>query len=161
MAIRTFAAIDIGSYELQLKIFEVSKSRGIREVDSMVHRIELGTDTYRTGKITSRHVAEVKRTLLDFRRVMNVYGARDYKAYGTSAFREMQNASVVLEQIELETGIHIDILSNSEQRFLDYKSIASKGELFNQVIEKDSAIVDFGGGSIQISLFNKDRLVTT
>ena len=161
MAIRTFAAIDIGSYELQLKIFEVSKSRGIREVDSMVHRIELGTDTYRTGKITSRHVAEVKKTLLDFRRVMNVYGAKDYKAYGTSAFREMQNASVVLEQIELETGIHIDILSNSEQRFLDYKSIASKGELFNQVIEKDSAIVDFGGGSIQISLFNKDRLVTT
>lgn len=161
MAIHTFAAIDIGSYELELKIFEVSRQKGIREIDSIMHRIELGTDTYRTGKITSHHVEEVKRILLEFRRIMDGYGAKDYRAYGTSAFREMHNASIILSQIEQETGIHINVLSNSEQRFLDYKSIASKGDMFGKVIEKESAIVDIGGGSIQISLFNKDRLVTT
>ena len=99
--------------------------------------------------------------LLDFKKVMDAYGVRDYCAYGTSAFRDMDNASLVLRQIEEETDIHVEILANSEQRFLDYKSIASKGEDFNRVIGKGTVIVDVGGGSIQISLFAKDRLILT
>ena len=59
------------------------------------------------------------------------------------------------------TGITVDVLSNSEQRFLSYKSIASKGEDFERTIETGTAIVDVGGGSIQLSLFDKDTLVTT
>ena len=31
MAVKTFAAIDIGSYELSMKIFEVSKKNGMRQ----------------------------------------------------------------------------------------------------------------------------------
>ena len=123
-----FGAIDVGSHEVELKIFELSKKNGIRQLDDIIHLIDLGTDTYEQGRISFAHVAEVKRILLDFRRAMDSYGVRDYKAYATSAFRDMENASVVLRQIEQETGIHIDVLGNSEQRFLDYKSIASKGE---------------------------------
>ncbi len=68
---------------------------------------------------------------------------------------------ILLDQIAQRTGITIECISNSEQRFLDYKSIASKGDVFNRIIEKGTAIVDIGGGSIQISLFDKDTLVTT
>ena len=32
---------------------------------------------------------------------------------------------------------------------------------FDEIIEKGTAIVDIGGGSIQISLFDKDTLVST
>ena len=31
MAVKTFAAIDVGSYELSMKIFEISPKSGIRE----------------------------------------------------------------------------------------------------------------------------------
>src|SRR5699024_8245804 len=55
----------------------------------------------------------------------------------------------------------VEILSNSEQRFLGYKAIASMETSFNKMIEKGTAIVDLDGGSIQISLFDKDALVTT
>ena len=147
-----FGAIDVGSHEVELKIFELSKKSGIRQIDDVSHLIDLGSDTYEQGRISFAHVTEVKRILLDFRRIMDSYGVRNYKAYATSAFRDMENASVVVRQIEQETGIHIEVLGNSEQRFLDYKSIASKGEGFSQVIGKGTAIVDFGGGSIQISL---------
>ena len=58
-------------------------------------------------------------------------------------------------------GIKIDILSNSRQRFLTYKSVASIGEDFNKVIEKGTAILDIGGGSIQLSVFENDTLVAT
>ena len=53
------------------------------------------------------------------------------------------------------------LLSNSEQRFLDYKSVASKGESFRRIIEEKTAVVDIGGGSLQISLFDSDTLVST
>ena len=161
VAIERFAAIDVGSYELGMKIFECSGERGIREIDQITHRIDLGSDTYNTGKISQAHVQELKRVLSEYRAVMDNYRVTAYQAYGTSAIREMENTSIILNQLEQQTGIHIDVLSNSEQRFLDYKSIASRGEAFTRIIEKGTAIVDIGGGSIQISLFDRDRLVAT
>ncbi len=38
MAVKTFAAIDVGSYELAMKIFEVSKARGMKEIDHEIGR---------------------------------------------------------------------------------------------------------------------------
>lgn len=158
---KTFAAIDVGSYELAMKIFEISSKSGIREIDHIRHRLDLGTDTFATGKISYAKVDELCRILRDYADIMKGYKTDDYKAYGTSAIRETENTTIVLDQIAQRTGIKVEEISNSEQRFLNYKSIASKGDAFNKIIEKGTAIVDIGGGSIQISLFDKDTLVTT
>lgn len=158
---KTFAAIDVGSYELAMKIFEISGKNGIKEIDYIRHRIDLGTDTFATGKISNERVDELCRVLRDYGEIMKSYRVDSYKAYGTSAIRETNNRMIVLDQIAQRTGITIDVLSNSEQRFLNYKSIASIGDAFNRIIEKGTAIVDIGGGSIQVSLFDKDTLVTT
>lgn len=161
MAVKTFAAIDVGSYELSMKIFEFSGKGAIREIDHIRYRIELGTDTYNTGKLSYERTDELCRLLREFVDIMKAYQTEDYQAYGTSAIREMENRRIVLDQIRIRTGISIDVLSNSEQRFLDYKSIAFRGQGFNRIIEKATAIVDIGGGSLQISLFDRDSLVTT
>lgn len=161
MSMKIFAAIDVGSYELSMKIFEISQKKRIREIDHIRHRIDLGTETYTTGKLSYEKVDELCRVLRAYADIMSSYQVTDYKAYGTSAIREMRNRTIVLEQIKLRTGIHIEVLSNSEQRFLDYKSIASKGERFSGLISKGTAIIDIGGGSIQVSIFDKDSLVTT
>ncbi len=158
---KTFAAIDVGSYELAMKIFEISAKGGIKEIDHIRHRIDLGTDTFVTGKISNERVDELCRVLRDYGGIMKGYRVDQYKAYGTSAFRETKNRMIVLDQIAQRTGINIEVLSNSEQRFLNYKSIASIGDDFNRVIEKGTAIVDIGGGSIQVSLFDNDTLMTT
>ena len=161
MAVKTFAAIDVGSYELSMKIFEVSKARGIHEIDHIRHSIDMGTETYITGKLGYERAEELCRILGEFRDIMKSYQVETYKASGTSAIREMKNKAILLDQVEQRTGIKIDVLSNSEQRFLDYKSIAFQGEEFLKIIENPTAIVDIGGGSIQISLFDKDILVST
>lgn len=158
---KIFAAIDVGSYELAMKIFEISPRNGIKQLDHIRHRIELGTDTYNNGKISYEHMNEMCEVLKDFAEIMSSYHVDAYKAYGTSAIRESENTTIVLDQIKNRTGLDVSVISNSEQRFLNYKAIASKGERFDQVIEKGTAIVDIGGGSIQISLFDKDSLVTT
>ena len=123
--------------------------------------MDIGSETYATGKISSLHVDEMIRILSEFKKIMKEYGADRYQAYGTSAIRETKDILIVRDLIEQRTGIRIDVLSNSEQRFIDYKSIALRHDKFEKVLEKPTAIVDIGGGSIQISLFEKDTLVAT
>lgn len=158
---KTFAAIDVGSFELSMKIFEISSKKGMKEIDHIRHRIDLGTDTYATGKLSYERVDELCRYLNEYVQIMKSYRVSEYKAYGTSAIRETENTMIILDRIRQRTGISIEVLNNSEQRFLHYKAVAFKGEAFNQFIEKGTAIVDIGGGSIQISLFDKDALVAT
>lgn len=161
MATKMLAAIDVGSFVLSMKIFEISTSKGIRQIDHIRYRIDLGTDTYTSGKVTNERADELCRILKEFTQIMRTYKVDDYRAYATSAIRETSNMTILLDQIRQRTGLEIEVLSNSEQRFLDYKSVASKGEGFHKIIEKRTAFVDIGGGSVQISLFDKDSLVTT
>ena len=53
MSVRTFAAIDVGSYELTMKIFEFSGRDTMREIDCVSRRLDLGSDTYAMGKISN------------------------------------------------------------------------------------------------------------
>ena len=51
MAIHTFAAIYIGSYEVSLKIFEMPEKKKMRGIDYVRRRIELGKDAYSKNTI--------------------------------------------------------------------------------------------------------------
>ncbi|OUQ15478.1 exopolyphosphatase [Lachnoclostridium sp. An14] len=161
MAGKIFAAIDIGSFELELGIYEISTGSGIRQVDHVRYALPLGSDTYQTGIISYRRVEEMCRILGDFVRIADGYQADTRRAYATSALREAKNNRIVLDQIRVRTGLKVKIISNSEQRFLTYKAIAGKDAGFNRMIQKGTATVDVGFGGMQISLFDKDALVST
>ena len=161
MAVKTFAAIDVGSYEIAMKIYEISKKHGMREIDHLRRSIDIGTDTYTTGRMSYERVDELCQILKEFRVFMDGYEAVGYQAYGTSAFREAGNALILLDQIYTRTGIRITVLSNSEQRFIHHKAVAFKEEMFAQAIKSSAVIADIGSGSIQISLYEADTLVST
>lgn len=161
MNIQTFAAIDIGSFELTMKIYEFSGKNHMREVDYISRRLDLGTDTYSRGKISNDKMDELCRTLNEFRDIMKTYRAEEYHVCATSAIRETENITIVQDQIAQRTGMNIEVLSNSEQRFLDYKAVAARGEAFRRIIQEKTAILDIGGGSIQLSLFENEKLVST
>lgn len=158
---KLFAAIDVGSYEVEMKIFEISPRKGIKEVDCICYRMELGKDTYATGKLSISRMEELCEVLNNFVTIMKGYRVDGYRVCATSAIRETQNRIILLDYIKRHTGLDVEVLGNSTQRFMDYKSIASRETEFNTIIQKGTAIVDVGGGSVQISLFDKDRLVTT
>ena len=159
--VKMFAAIDVGSYELAMKIFSFSGRNRMQEVDHIRYRLDLGTDTYSTGKLGFQKVEELGRVLKEYKSIMESYQVDAYKAYGTSAIREMEDRDIVLEQIAQRTGIEVEVISNSEQRFLDCKAVALRGEEFDRVLEKGTLFVDVGGGSIQLSLFDKGGLTAT
>lgn len=161
MQIVTFAAIEIGSYEVSMKILELSSKYGMKEIDYIRHGLELGKDAYNQKEISNEMLEELCEVLEDFTRIMKGYQVDDYRACATSAIRETRNCLLILDKIRVRTGLEVEVLSNSEHRFLGYKSIASNEESFQKIIQKGTAIVDVGGGSIQISLFDKDALVST
>ena len=84
MAAHLFAAIDVGSFELEMGIYETTSRNGLREIDHLRHVISLGRDTYHTGKISYHLVDEMCQVLEEFAQVMKSYQVEDYRAYATS-----------------------------------------------------------------------------
>ena len=66
MAITRFAAIDIGSYYVSMEIFELSKKNGLKSINHLRQRLELGKDTYNDKKLSKEKVDKLCHILLDF-----------------------------------------------------------------------------------------------
>lgn len=161
MAATTFAAIDVGSHETTLRIYEISKRNGIQELDYVHHTSRLGYETYSTRHISSHSIEKLCKILNGFSLKLKEYGVADYMITATSALREADNNLIVLDQVKQRTGFQIKILSNSEQRFLCYKAIALTENSFHKLIQKGTLLADVGGGSIQLSIFDKNALIAT
>jgi exopolyphosphatase/guanosine-5'-triphosphate,3'-diphosphate pyrophosphatase len=54
----------------------------------------------------------------------------------------------------------VRVLSNSEHRFINYKSITGR-KSFDKMIQTSAAIVGVGGASVQITIFREGKLITT
>ena len=161
MGVTVFAAVNIGSYELTMKVYELAGRRKPKPIDCISCRLDLGWDTYTGGKISLAKMNELCKQLVKFKEIMEAYHVDAYRICATSAVRETFSPELVLEQIKTKTGLKVEVLSNSEQRFMQYKALAVKEEYFNKMIQKKTAVADIGGGSLQMSLFDKDRLITT
>lgn len=160
MSIHTFAAIYIGSYEVSLKIFELSAKKKIRSIDYVRRRIELGKDAYIKDRIGFDLVKALCDTLEEFVGIIREYKVDHYEAYASAVLRDAGNELFILDQIRIRTGLSVRVLSNSEHRFINYKSIAMREE-FEEMIQKSAAVVDVGGGGLQITVFSKGKAVTT
>ena len=102
---KLFAAIDIGSYEVEMKIFQITSGKGIKEIDCVCHRMELGKDVYRDGKMCKEMTDELCRVLNDFVRIMKGYRVDDWRVCATSAVREAGNQLVFLDRVKRHTGL--------------------------------------------------------
>lgn len=161
MAINTYAAIDVGSNVLAMKIFEISKAHGIVEITHIRHKLSLGSEVFANGLVSYKTISEMCRILKDFKNIMKEYNVTSYHAYGTDALREASNRLVVLDQIKLQADIRIRILSNSEERFLYYRAIFMKEQIFSDLVDEGALIVDISAGSVQFSIFDTDTLAFT
>ena len=74
MAVTTFAAIDIGSYEISMKIFEFSKKIGFRELNDVRYRLEIGKGAYSRGRLEPEMVDDICVILKDFSNMMQEFG---------------------------------------------------------------------------------------
>jgi exopolyphosphatase/guanosine-5'-triphosphate,3'-diphosphate pyrophosphatase len=160
MAMHMFAAIYIGTYDVSLKVFEFTDKKNFHEVDHIRSRQELGQNNFGTGSIGYEQVEELCDTLAQFKQIMDGYRIEDYEVCASAALRDASNELFVLDQIYLRTGFRVKVISNSEHRFISYKSVAGSKN-FEKMIQPGAAVVDVGGASVQITIFREGKLMTT
>ena len=155
-----FAALTIGSYEVTLTIYEVSPQSGMRLLNKVKQKIELGKDTLRIGRISNEKVKQLCKKLLKLKPVMEEFGVEDILAYGATALREAENRLFVLEQIKTVTGFDVKILNNAQQSFLVYKGVVSN-PAFDEIAKDGVAILDASPGKLRVTIYHDGTLALT
>lgn len=155
------AAIDVGSHEIHMKIAELSKEQPPKVIETVRRTLAIGTDTYSYGIIRQELIDACSEVLTGLADKLQEYKIQDYRVVATSAFREASNQLFVLDQIERSSGLLIDILSNSEERYYHVLAASEMTPDFEKLIQSGTLILDIGAGSIQAFVFDKGQFIFT
>ncbi|MET2985722.1 Ppx/GppA phosphatase family protein [Aureibaculum conchae] len=161
MKIKKYAAIDIGSNAVRLlvaNVIEKENSTAQYRKSSLVRvPVRLGADSFTVGTISKNSINRMINTMKAFKLLMDVHGVEKYKACATSAMREAENGQEVVEKIHKETGVNIDIINGKTEA-----AIISATDLNELILGKKSYLyVDVGGGSTEITLFSKGKVIAS
>ncbi len=152
-----FAAIDLGSNAIKLKVVQVNRG-DIEVLEDISVSIPLGDEVFLSNAIQLETVREAIDTLNYFKQIMDSYGVINYKSVATSALREAENSKNIVEIIRMKTGIEVEVVEDTIEKFLTYKSIRDK-MLNYQEVRKGALLVEVNSGSCDISIYNQNKLI--
>lgn len=158
MKIKKFAAIDIGSNAMRLLISNVIETKEAVhfQKNALVRApIRLGEDSFTLGEISKKSLKRMIRAMKAFKLLMKVHGVSHYQAYATSALREANNSSDVIERVKKMTGIKIEIIDGRKEAEIISNSKIS--DFLNT--QKTFLFVDVGGGSTEFTIINEGKRV--
>lgn len=161
ITIKKYAAIDIGSNAMRLLITNIVEQQGKPtqfNKSSLVRvPIRLGQDAFTVGDISEENINRMIDAMKAFNLLMKVHKVEKYKACATSAMREANNGSDIVDLIKKKSDIKIDIIDGKKEA-----SIIASSDL-KQFINSDKTYlyVDVGGGSTEFSLFSEGKIVAS
>ena len=155
-----FSAIDIGSNAIRLLLsaaFEKETGPILKKMTLVRMPIRLGRDAFLTGKISDQKTLELVTAMKGFQHLINAYAPLATMACATSAMRVAENGPQICRQIQLETGINVDIISGKREAEILFKN---KRE---DILHKDesSMFVDVGGGSTEITVYSEGKTIAS
>ena len=155
-----FAAIDIGSNAIRLllsAVFNNETGPVFKKMTLVRMPIRLGGDAFLTGEISGQKTLELITAMKGFQHLINAYAPLAVMACATSAMRVAENGPQVCRQIQLETGINVDIISGKREAEILFKNRREA------ILHKDepSMFVDVGGGSTEITVYSEGQAITS
>lgn len=143
----TFAAVDIGSNSVRLKIARLQggKLRPLHE-DREVTR--LGEGVFRTGFLTPESMAETVKVLRRFHRATQQIVTDQVRVLATSALRDARNSQAFLEWVKSATGWRVEIISGVEEARLIHLGLVTSP----RVDRAPTLMIDLGGGSCELTV---------
>lgn len=157
---KKFASIYIGTYEVTLKIYQVTREKTLKHIDTLQQGTDIASDIDHFGKITFETENKLCEILSDMKSTMEMYKVTDYDVCIGYAIRNASNYLFILDQIKKKTSLTVRILSNSEQRFTTYVALSNLLD-FSSTVSKSALLCDIGGYSIQLTYFKDGALVNT
>ena len=155
---RTMAAIDVGSASIRLKVIQIAEDGDIQVLENVIRSLAIGRDTFSQGRISPEMVDEVCQVLIGFKRIMREYKVKTKRVVATTAMREASNQDYVLEQIRVRTGLNVEVLSRSEERYLTRQAAFATVPDFRKRSAEGLLYTHIGSGTTQIAAYDQDGL---
>ena len=139
------AVVDLGTNSTRLLVAEVSDGQ-VTELERRTNVTRLGEGVDQSGRLSDEAVARVVDAVSAYRQAIDRLGARRTIGVATSAVREAENGTTVLEQLAECFGIHARTLSGEEEARLTFLG-ATAGR---QDRSRETMVLDIGGGSTEV-----------
>jgi exopolyphosphatase/guanosine-5'-triphosphate,3'-diphosphate pyrophosphatase len=149
----TFAAIDIGSNSVRLKIAAVQQHH-LKTLHEDREVVRLGESVFQTGTISPDAMANTIRALKRFQKAVQTHVADRVRVVATSAMRDSRNAAAFTAWVKSATGWTVEVISGLEEGRLIHLGVVS-----NEPGAKGRCLlVDLGGGSCEVTLSDQGRM---
>src|SRR5882757_6348954 len=152
----TFAAVDIGSNSVRLKISRLESHRLV-EIHEDREVTRLGESVFRNGFLSPEAIALAVKVLRRFHRAAQKAGADSVRVVATSALRDARNSRAFAEWVRSATGWRVEIISGLEEARLIHLGLISGLRLTSSPV----LMVDLGGGSCELTISSNKRIRET
>lgn len=143
----TFAAVDIGSNSVRLKIARLQAGR-LRALHEDREVTRLGEGVFGSGFLTPDSIAETVKVLRRFHRATQQIVTDSVRVVATSALRDARNSQAFLEWVRSATGWRVEIISGVEEARLIHLGLVSSP----RVDRSPTLMMDLGGGSCELTV---------
>jgi len=148
------AALDVGSNAIRYTMAEFSGLQHYRELDFQRFSVRLGHDAFTSGTLSPAALDAAVACAARFRQRLDDLGIKRYRAVATSAVRESRNGSELVQRVRIESGIHLETITGSEEARLVWVAV-------RQRIDMDGRpwlLADLGGGSVELSVIDGEGI---
>jgi exopolyphosphatase/guanosine-5'-triphosphate,3'-diphosphate pyrophosphatase len=161
----TFAAVDIGSNSCRLKIARVVAHQ-LRTVHEDREVTRLGASVFESGLVSPEAMANTIQALKRFQRAVQTHSVDRIRVVATAAMREARNAAAFQAWVKAETGWTMETISGLEEGRLIHLGVMAEpvSAKPGKPAPRNPArllLVDLGGGSCEITLSEKKRILET
>src|ERR1700758_212718 len=143
----TFAAVDIGSNSVRLKIARLQAAR-LHPLHEDREVTRLGEGVFSSGFLTPESMAETVKVLRRFHRATQQIVTDSVRVVATSALRDARNSQAFLEWVRSATGWRVEIISGVEEARLIHLGLVSSRRADNS----PALMIDLGGGSRELTI---------
>jgi len=149
----TFAAVDIGSNSVRLKIARLQAGR-LRPLLEDREVTRLGEGVFRSGFLTPESMAETVKVLRRFHRATQQIVTDTVRVVATSAMRDARNSQAFLEWVRSATGWRVEIISGVEEARLIHLGLISSP----RTDYSPTLMIDLGGGSCELTVSQRGHI---
>jgi exopolyphosphatase / guanosine-5'-triphosphate,3'-diphosphate pyrophosphatase len=143
----TFAAVDIGSNSVRLKIAKVVRGR-LHTLHEDREVTRLGEGVFANGALDPEAMALTIRVLKRFHRAVQDHAADRVRVVATAALRDSRNSRAFLDWVRSATGWRAEVISGLEEGRLIHLGIVSNARISRQ----RALLIDLGGGSCELTI---------
>jgi len=149
----TFAAVDIGSNSVRLKIARLQAGR-LHPLHEDREVTRLGEGVFGTGFLNPESMADTVRVLRRFHRTTQQIVTDSVRVVATSALRDTRNSQAFLEWVRSATGWRVEIVSGVEEARLIHLGLVSGP----RVDRTPTLMMDLGGGSCELTVSHRGHI---